>query len=146
LGLQSAKRLEGNPFNGTTKNVTDEEVKKLGDEAVECHGKKDYARVKVRGGQSDLLLFSKNGKFLYETKIWRGPDYYKQGLRELEEYVIGEGDDPELKGIFYVVFDPTKSASAQEHIGSFMSTTMIAGREVNVIVVNLAPPQPSKKS
>ena len=63
----------------------------------------------------------------------------------MKEYVIGEGDDPELKGIFYVVFDPTKSTSAQEHIGGAMCMTTLASREITVIVVSLAPPQPSKK-
>jgi tetratricopeptide (TPR) repeat protein len=106
---------------------------------------RSYREVKVRGGQSDLLSFSKDGKFLYETKIWRGNEYYQQGLRELEEYIIGEGDDPDLKAIFYLVFDPTKAASAHNHIGGVMAVETVAGREVNVIVVNLAPPQPSKK-
>ncbi len=106
---------------------------------------RSYREVKVRGGQSDLLLFSKNGKFLYETKIWRGAEYYAQGLRELEEYVIGEGDDPELRAIFYVIFDPTKSANAQSHIGGVMAVAKVADREINIVVVSLVPPQPSKK-
>ena len=106
---------------------------------------RSYREVKVRGGSSDLLAFSKNGRFLYETKIWRGPDYYTQGLRELEEYMIGEDDDEALKGVFYIVFDPTKSQSAIKFLGGVMSTVTIGKKDVDVCIVNLCPPQPSKK-
>jgi tetratricopeptide (TPR) repeat protein len=106
---------------------------------------RSYREVPVRGGRTDVLSFSKNGKFLYETKIWRGPDYYQQGLRELEEYIIGEGDDPELKGVLYLNFDPTKSNAAEQFIGKTMSTHLIAGRTVDVFIISLSPPQPSSK-
>jgi hypothetical protein len=89
---------------------------------------------------------AKNGRFLYETKIWRGPDYYEQGLREIEEYVIGEGDEPGLIGIFYVIFDPTKSQSARAYLGDYITTAQVCNRQIYVIVIDLAPPQPSRKA
>ena len=107
---------------------------------------RSYREVKVRGGQTDLLLMAKNGRFLYETKIWRGPDYYEQGLREIEEYVMGEGDEPGLVGIFYVIFDPTKSHSAWAYLRDYLTATKICDRPIHVIVIDLAPPQPSKKA
>lgn len=107
---------------------------------------RSYREVPVRGGQTDLLLMAKNGRFLYETKIWRGQNYYEQGLREIEEYVMGEGDEPGLVGIFYVIFDPTKSQSAQAYLGEYVTAAQICGRQIHVIVIDLAPPQPSRKT
>lgn len=107
---------------------------------------RSYREVPVRGGQTDLLLMAKNGRFLYETKIWRGPDYYEQGLREIEEYVMGEGDEPGLVGIFYVIFDPTKSHSAREYLGNQFTSAQAYNRQIHVTVIDLAPPQPSRKA
>jgi hypothetical protein len=108
---------------------------------------RSYREVPVRGGQSDLLLFSKNGRFLFETKIWRGAQYYEQGIRELEEYIAGEDDCDEdrLAGIFYLVFDNTKSNRARKYLGSDGVTQIASGRSVEIVVVNLSLPQPSKK-
>jgi len=107
---------------------------------------RSYREVPVRGGQTDILVFAGQGKFLFETKIWRGYEYYKQGLREIEEYVIGEGDAPGLTGIFYIIFDPTKSHSAREHLGDDFASTQVCNRQVDIVIVNLLPPQPSKKA
>jgi hypothetical protein len=106
---------------------------------------RSYREVGVRGGQSDILSFSKGGRFLYETKIWRGQEYHDQGLRELEEYILGEGDDPDLMGVFYIIFDPTKNQSAQGFLGDTSTTVTVANRDVQIVVINLVPPTPSKK-
>jgi hypothetical protein len=92
-----------------------------------------------------LLSFTKNGRFLYETKIWRGSEYYHQGLRALEEYVAGENDDEQLTGIFYLIFDPTASQQAQSYLGSALVGATVGDRSVDIVVVSLAPPVPSKK-
>jgi hypothetical protein len=76
-----------------------------------------YREVPVRGGQSDLLLFTREGRFLYEAKIWHGRSYFQQGMREIEEYILGEDDDQNLLGIFYVIFDPTKTNRARNYKG-----------------------------
>jgi hypothetical protein len=106
---------------------------------------RSYREVKVRGGKSDLLVFSKDGKFLYETKIWRGIAYFKQGIREIEEYLKGEGDDSELKASFYIIFDATKSHHATKYLKREISTKAVLGKSVNIFVVNVWLPQPSKK-
>ena len=106
---------------------------------------RSYREVPVRGGQTDILVFTKNGRFLYETKIWGGPVYHKQGIREIEEYITGEGDDQELSGIFYIVFDPTQSMRAQAHGGGDTSSMEVYGHNVEVVVIHIAPPTPSKK-
>ncbi len=76
---------------------------------------RSYREVEVRGGQSDLLVFTREQRYLYETKIWRGEDYYRQGLREIEEYIIGEDDDGALPSVFYIVFDPTTTRRGGNH-------------------------------
>lgn len=107
---------------------------------------RSYREVPVRGGQTDILQFVKQGRFLYEPKIWRGSSYYQQGLRELSEYIIGETDDEQLIGIFYVIFDPTKTRRAESHLGGAFSVAVIEGNKVNVVIINLSLPQPSRKS
>lgn len=107
--------------------------------------RRSYREVPVRGGQSDVLVFDKQGRFLYETKIWRGSSYFQQGLREIEEYIIGEEDDDQLAGIFYVLFDPTKSNAAHASLGSDISTTIVHKRTVQIVIININPPMPSTK-
>jgi hypothetical protein len=107
--------------------------------------RRSYREVPVRGGQSDILIFDGQGRFLYETKIWKGGEYFLQGLREIEEYIIGEDSDGQLAGIFYILFDPTKSAAARRYRGSDISTEIIGKRTVHIIIININPPKPSKK-
>jgi len=107
--------------------------------------RRSYREVPVRGGQSDILVFDRQGRFLYETKIWRGEAYYKQGLSEVEEYIIGENSDQYLAGIFYVLFDPTKSAAARRLLGSDLTIETVSQRTVNIVIINLCPPKPSRK-
>jgi tetratricopeptide (TPR) repeat protein len=107
---------------------------------------RSYREIPVRGGRTDILQFVKQGRFLYELKVWRGPNYYQQGLRELGEYVIGETDDGQLVGIFYVILDPTKTRRAESHLCGVLSTAVAEGKKANLVIINLSLPQPSRKS
>lgn len=107
--------------------------------------RRSYREVPVRGGQSDILVFDRYGRMLYETKIWRGPSYFLQGLREIEEYIAGEDSDGQLSSAFYILFDDTKSAAARRYRGSDITTEVVANRTVNVVVINIRPPSPSRK-
>ncbi len=106
---------------------------------------RSYREVQVRGGQSDLLAFEKELRILYETKIWRGIENHNKGLREIEEYIIGEDTDNKLGAVFYIIFDPTESAAARRHLGSDLGTVVISKHTVHIIIVNINPPKPSKK-
>lgn len=106
---------------------------------------RSYREIPVRGGQTDIIVFAKEGRYLYETKIWRGQEYFQQGLREIEEYVTGENDDSQLKKIFYVVFDPTKSRNAKKYTEETTIIADINSVQMEVIIVDIVPPQPSKK-
>lgn len=106
---------------------------------------RSYREVPVRGGRSDILAFEHDGRrVLFETKIWRGAGNHEQGIRELSEYVGGEGDDGQLLAAFYIVFDPTESARAIEHEGSPISTRQVGGVSIEIVVVRLRPPVPSR--
>jgi tetratricopeptide (TPR) repeat protein len=105
---------------------------------------RSYREVPIRGGQSDILVLTKRGRFIFETKIWRGEDYFEKGLSELEEYLIGE-DDGELVGSFYVVFDPTESAKSIQHIKGSYSVRSAGKYQVNVFAIQIKLPTPSKK-
>jgi hypothetical protein len=107
--------------------------------------RRSYREVQVRGGNSDILVFDREGRFLYETKIWRGNENFTQGLREIEEYIIGEDTDKKLAAVFYILFDPTASAAARKYISSDLATEIIANHSVHIIIVNINPPKPSKK-
>ncbi|BBC24942.1 hypothetical protein [Pseudanabaena sp. ABRG5-3] len=105
---------------------------------------RSYREVLVRGGKTDILSFNKEGMLLYETKIWRGEQYHLQGLREIEEYIKGEGDDKELLSVFYVGFDPTKTYRSKSYLGTDYVTQLVGNFSINTITICLAPPQPSK--
>lgn len=106
--------------------------------------KRSYREVKVKGGQTDILVFTKKGKIIYETKIWRGPQYHEQGYREIEEYIKGE-DDGNLLGVFYIVFDATVNGKASKYIEGEFTIKKIFNNNVYVVVINLFQPIPSKK-
>lgn len=108
--------------------------------------RRSYREVPVRGGRSDLLSFEAEGKrILIETKIWRGAENYEQGIRELSQYIIGEGDDESLLGSFYVIFDPTYAVRATDYLGSSLATFIgEEKRRIEVIVININLPIPSK--
>jgi hypothetical protein len=105
--------------------------------------KRSYREVPVRGGKTDILSFQKEGRVLYETKIWRGEKYHMQGLSEIEEYIKGEDEDGELFAAFYVVFDATKTSRSKSYMGEDFSVKKAGIYDVYTISICLSPPQPS---
>jgi hypothetical protein len=104
---------------------------------------RSYREVGVRGGRSDLLVFEKDGRFLYETKIWHGASNHQKGLKQIGEYLMGEDSDHRLLGAYYIVFDHTRTHRARYYLGNDVSTHIVSGREVDVVVVSISHPQPS---
>lgn len=107
---------------------------------------RSYREIPVRAGRSDILVPLKDGRLLYEAKIWRGESYHLAGLEEIAEYIVGENSDGKLFGVFYVVFDPSKTHQALKYVGSNQSVKDVHGFPVEIFVVSLAPDTPSKKS
>jgi hypothetical protein len=100
---------------------------------------RSYREVPVRGGKCDILAFTSGGKrVVLETKIWRGAEYYEQGLREIGEYLEGEATDCDYGGAFYVIFDPTKGDCASAHLGGWYTTQSTGRFAVDAIVIRIA--------
>jgi hypothetical protein len=106
---------------------------------------RSYREVPVRGGQTDLLIPLDKGRILFETKIWRGLEYFEQGLREISEYVKGENEDNRLLCVFYVVFDPSVSRIANGSLSEKDLPKEILGVPLEIIVIDLRPSTPSKR-
>lgn len=98
-----------------------------------------FKEVPVRGGRVDVLTIQRDKVFVVETKIWRGAQYHDDGILELTEYIAGDAI-PKFGGACYVVFDATKGGAATEHV---KAAGAIPG--IDVVVVNIRPPTPSKK-
>lgn len=104
---------------------------------------RSYREVPTRGGRSDLLVFSQEGQDIYETKLWRGPKYFEAGLQEIAEYINGEHDDGQLRGAFYVIYDPTQSYNSRKYLGDEKVVMTVAGRDLYVVTIWISPPTPS---
>jgi len=59
-----------------------------------------FTEVNSGCGRLDLIVVYHGHRYIIETKIWRGPALFEQGLQQLEEYLATEG---ETVG-YYVVF------------------------------------------
>lgn len=58
-------------------------------------------------GEVDLLVFHKARRFIIETKIWRGPSTYTDGVKQLVAYITAAG----LEKGYLVVFDERLAAN-----------------------------------
>lgn len=61
-----------------------------------------FREVEVAKGKSDNLLIISNEKYPFEAKIWKGPQYYQKGLKQIKYYM---GHEDVAYG-FYIIFDP----------------------------------------
>ena len=60
-----------------------------------------YLEGQTGRGKMDIAIFHKARKYVVETKIWEGPQYYQAGKRQLGAYMQSEG----ATDGYYVVFD-----------------------------------------
>ena len=61
-----------------------------------------FREVPVAEGRSDNMLVVGNEKYPFEVKIWRGEEYYKKGLEQIQYYI----DKENVAFGFYIIFDP----------------------------------------
>ena len=71
------------------------------DQFVQSIGGAMYLEVQTGRGRMDLVIFHNTRKYIVETKIWEGHQYYEAGKRQLASYMQSEGS---TEG-YYVVFD-----------------------------------------
>jgi len=98
-----------------------------------------FAEVPIRGGKVDVLLLSRDATFVLELKIWRGVQYYSDGIAELREYVANNSI-PDLAAAMYIVLDPTATGRARQHVESSPRQ-----EDIDIVVVNINPQAPSQK-
>jgi len=105
---------------------------------------RSYREVPVGSGKTDILIFLTSERILIETKIWRGPESYEQGIREISEYYKHENSDGLLKNIYYLLFDPTSAFSSKKYLGIKEKVIVNDLVKINIILIHINPEYPSK--
>ena len=90
-------------------------------------------------GRADIALVDPEAKEVIETKLWKGEQYFRQGLAELAEYLRTEG----LRKGYYVVLDTSRTNELVRDKGTCW-TEQVAGRTIEVHFVRISPSVPSK--
>ena len=89
--------------------------------------------VETGRGRMDLLITRAGGKYIVETKIWRGDIRYQMGKKQLAAYLKLEG---EAQG-YYVVFDHRRTPEPR------VETETIKGVRLRSYVIPVVQEQPS---
>ncbi len=89
--------------------ITEKPNEEIGRSLIQAHLKGafpqrmfQFREVKVSKGKSDILLIMDNEKYPFEVKIWRGKEYYKKGMEQIQYYM----DYENVPYGFYIIFDP----------------------------------------
>lgn len=99
-----------------------------------------FREIKMAAGQSDI--FCPDDNTIIETKIWRGTQYFNDGIMELEEYLLSQ----KYSSGFYVVFYNTiKKPTAIKNDRDIFKITTPRGTDICCVFINIKPISPSKK-
>ena len=93
-----------------------------------------YLEVQTGRGRIDLLILHKTRKYIVETKIWEGANFYAAGKRQLAAYLKLEGA---VEG-YYVVFDHRKNPEPR------METEILDGFTIRSYVIPVVQEVPSR--
>ena len=81
----------------------------------------------------DLIITHNQRKYIVETKIWRGANYYQAGKRQLAAYLKVEGV---IEG-YYIVFDHRQNPEPR------VETETLAGLTIRSYVIPVMQEPPS---
>jgi len=84
-------------------------------------------------GRLDLLLSHGGRRYVIETKIWRGPAYYDEGLSRLATYLQTEGQNSG----YYVLFHARPQVYGQLPQDELEFTTQSDGKTIHVYLIRL---------
>lgn len=84
-------------------------------------------------GRLDLLLSHGGRRYVVETKIWRGPAYYDEGLSRLVAYLQTEGQ----RSGYYVLFHARPQVYGQLPQDELEFTTQSDGKTIHVYLIRL---------
>ena len=92
-----------------------------------------YLEGQTGRGKMDIAIFHKARKYIVETKIWEGPQYYQAGKKQLAVYMKLEG----VAEGYYIVFDHRLNPEAQ------VETETINGVQIRSYVIPVMQKPPS---
>ena len=107
--------------------------------ALEAGGRYTLKELTTGRGRTDIALLDEQGKAIIETKLWRGQEYFADGLAELAEYLRTE----HLHDGYYVVLDCSLENKLVAANGSSW-TELVDGRKIHVTFIRIPPASPSK--
>lgn len=92
-----------------------------------------FTEVNSGEGRLDLVVVHHGRRYIVETKIWRGPALYDEGLTQLADYLESEG---QTTG-YYVLFHARPQVYGKLPDEALEYTTQIAGKTIYVYLVRL---------
>ena len=103
------------------------------DQFVRLIGGVMHIEVQTSRGRMDLIITHSQRKYIVETKIWRGANYYQAGKRQLAAYLKVEGV---IEG-YYIVFDHRQNPEPR------VETETLTGLTIRSYVIPVMPELPS---
>lgn len=103
------------------------------DVVVRQIGGAHFTEVNSGEGRLDLVVVHNGRRYIIETKIWRGPALYEEGLTQLADYLDSEG---QTTG-YYVLFHARPQVYGKLPDEALEYTTQIAGKTIYVYLVRL---------
>jgi len=92
-----------------------------------------FTEINSGEGRLDLVVVHNARRYIIETKIWRGPALYEEGLSQLADYLASEG---QTTG-YYVLFHARPQVYGKLPDEALEYTTQIAGKTIYVYLVGL---------
>lgn len=102
-------------------------------------GERSFREVPSGRGKTDILLISPDGEEIIEVKIWRGEEYFREGLEELEEYLRTQN----LRKGYYVILDCSLENDFVNQRGHEW-VEEVRGKRIHVIIITVRSVPPSK--
>lgn len=92
-----------------------------------------FTEVDSGEGRLDLIVVHQGRRYIIETKIWRGPALYEEGLTQLAEYLASEG---QTTG-YYVLFHARPNVYGKLPDDAFEYTNTVNGKTIYVYLIRL---------
>lgn len=92
-----------------------------------------FTEVDTNTGRMDLIIVHQGQRYIIETKIWRGPEAYDEGLEQLAGYLLSKGEE---RG-YYVVFHARPNVYGKLPHNALEFTVQRGGLQLHVYLVRL---------
>ena len=92
-----------------------------------------FTEVDSGNGRLDLIVVYQGNRYIIETKVWRGPVAFDEGLEQLAEYLTTEGEE---RG-YYVVFHARPNIYGKLSHNELEFETTQDGKDILIYLVRL---------